>query len=263
MTPACAACAERDKNLYVRDNFVSDVDCTLGMQLVRPSVYACPACGQRYLRLTEEASFFHDYNEHHFQKLPQETVAVTRCPRCGSTDAGVDEARSRAELAFMRCQACGFGELADPHEREDDWTQRVTLYKGDPMPAVVPVAARGLGCARCAGDDAELAWAASQTQRLSSFVQESHFGVHLSRCACGQAFLTVFTERIDWKGGEDDQTWLVLPIAPGEQADVARDPLVAAVSLGAQRRFLVRSFPTDGALSCAWRLGGFAIGPHD
>ncbi len=122
---------------------------------------------------------------------------------------------------------------------------------------------RSFGCGRCGGDDAAIAWTASQAERIASYVQESHFGVHVSRCRCGQHFVTVFTERIDWQGGEDDQTWLVLPVSAEELPRIEAEPHRSLPVLGADRRFLVRSFPTGGSVSCWWRQGGFAIGPHD
>jgi hypothetical protein len=76
-----------------------------------------------------------------------------------------------------------------------------------------------------------------------------------------------FTERIDWRGGEDDQTWLAVPVTPSEAvqlegaSEAERPALVHSLAPG--RRFLERRFPTGGALSTAWRAGGFGIGPHD
>ena len=123
------------------------------------------------------------------------------------------------------------------------------------------------GCAQCFGDDPATAWAALQARRLQSLVQESHFGVHLTECRCGQRFAVVFTERIDWSGGEDDQDWLAVPVTTAEAARLAQateDQVSRAVTEVAQgRRFLVRIFPRDGTLELWWRESGFAIGPHD
>lgn len=123
------------------------------------------------------------------------------------------------------------------------------------------------GCERCFGEDAARAWKASQATRTHTFVQESHFSVHVTACDCGQRFVTVFMERLDWNGGEDDQTWLVLPVREDEarqlDATAPDDVPRAVTAMGAGRRFLVRSFPTGGALSAWWRESGFGIGPHD
>jgi hypothetical protein len=123
------------------------------------------------------------------------------------------------------------------------------------------------GCVRCGGEDAASAWEAMTATRLRAWIQESHFSVRLSACSCGQQYTVVFTERIDWRGGEDDQLWLAVPVTEGEVAalDGAGEGAVGGVltRLVEGRRFLVRSFPTGGALACWWRDGGFAIGPHD
>lgn len=123
------------------------------------------------------------------------------------------------------------------------------------------------GCPRCFGDDADAAWTASREISVRALVDESHFSVRLTACRCGQRFVSVFMERIDWSGGEDDQTWLVLPVREDEAARLeacAEDALPGTLAaVGEGRRFLVRSFPTGGALSAWWREGGFSVGPHD
>lgn len=103
--------------------------------------------------------------------------------------------------------------------------------------------------------------------RVRSLAAESHYGVQITACTCGQHFVMVFTERIDWQGGEDPQDWLVMPIDEAETSrlsacEEAELPGVVA-ELGGARRFLVRSFPSHGSLRAWWREGGFAIGPHD
>ena len=60
-----------------------------------------------------------------------------------------------------------------------------------------PCAAPAFGCARCSGEDAAAAWGATQSKRGPTLVQESHFSIRLTECSCGQAFVVVFTERID------------------------------------------------------------------
>lgn len=123
------------------------------------------------------------------------------------------------------------------------------------------------GCRRCFGDDADTAWTASREVALRALVDESHFGVRLTACRCGQRFVSVFLERVDWVGGEDDQTWLVLPVREDEAARLeacAEDALSQTLAdVGRERRFLARAFPTGGALSAWWRDSGFSVGPHD
>lgn len=124
-----------------------------------------------------------------------------------------------------------------------------------------------MGCALCLADDAERAWSASRTTRLGALVEESHFSVQLTACSCGQRFVTVFTERIDWSGGEDDQTWVSAPVDEEEarqlEACAVNDCPALVVKLAGDRRFLVRFFPTGGTLGCHWRERGLRIGPHD
>ena len=162
----------------------------------------------------------------------------------------------------MQCDSCGIGGLHDSWERDFDWFVEIDLPDGADIPAHLPPLAPPIGCTKCFGLEPSTAWAASQEERLSSPVQESHFGVHLSRCECGQRFATVFTERIDWAHGEDDQTWLVVYVSAGEQVKIEAEPASVA-EIARDRRFLVRAFPSGGELFVRWRDSGFAIGPHD
>ena len=54
-------------------------------------------------------------------------VTVVRCPKCGSTDAGEDVARSPYEFAYMRCNGCGHGELSDHHHITFDWNLDIEI----------------------------------------------------------------------------------------------------------------------------------------
>ncbi|MFO0595906.1 MAG: hypothetical protein U0228_11390 [Myxococcaceae bacterium] len=124
-----------------------------------------------------------------------------------------------------------------------------------------------MSCHLCANENAETAWGAARATRVAALVEESHCSLQITACSCGQRFINVFTERIDWNGGEDDQTWLTLAIAADEAARLegtAEGELHRVVNaLGVGRRFLVRSFPTGGVLSVWWQASGFSIGPHD
>ncbi len=197
-----------------------------------------------------------------------------RCPHCGSRRADADEARSAWEFTFMVCPDCGEGELVDSWTRDLEWRDhgggRSSAEAPSPTsPAPQPAGARGerLGCARCADEDAEAAWVALQQERVDVMVQESHFSIRATRCACGQAFVVVFTECIDWSGGDDDQTWLALPVHGVELAELRRADEAELrrrlPELGRGRRLLVRSFPTGASLRCRWHAGGLVIGPHD
>ncbi|MBK9386929.1 MAG: hypothetical protein IPN34_19110 [Planctomycetes bacterium] len=204
---------------------------------------------------------------------------VARCPRCGSTAVGEDEARSMIEFTYMQCTACGHGELVDVYERDEDWLVEIELPEGAgaippflaPRAASTPSASAPRveldGCVACCGADAAAAWDALRSRRVATLVDESHFSVSLSRCACGQNFAQVFLERVDWVGGEDDQTWLVVALRDAEVEELRAAPKREVESrlhaLAWGRRFLARFFPTQGEISVAWRESGFAIGPHD
>jgi hypothetical protein len=89
----------------------------------------------------------------------------------------------------------------------------------------------------------------------------------LLACAhCGQRFLSVFTETIDWADGEDPQYWNVLPLEEAEAADLVRrrDSLdeAALARIGEGRRSLKRDFPKNGEPRAYW-AAGLRVGPHD
>lgn len=123
------------------------------------------------------------------------------------------------------------------------------------------------GCTRCLGDDTAAAWDAMHTARGASLLQESHFGIRLTACACGGQFAIVFTERVDWKDGDDDQDWLAVPITEDEATRLAAcdEPALPSTltDIARGRRFLVRSHPSGASMKLWWRDGGFMIGPHD
>jgi len=69
-------------------------------------------------------------------------------------------------------------------------------------------------CPACFTEDANLGWA--NCRRLAveaSLVDESHYIVQLRRCAdCGQRYLWVFTEFVDYDKGEDAHYRQVVPV---------------------------------------------------
>ncbi|MBA2663559.1 MAG: hypothetical protein H0U74_14820 [Bradymonadaceae bacterium] len=54
-------------------------------------------------------------------------VTVVRCPKCGSTNSGEDEARSLCDMAYMQCDACGHGELVDHYTIGFDWNLEIEV----------------------------------------------------------------------------------------------------------------------------------------
>ena len=96
-------------------------------------------------------------------------------------------------------------------------------------------------------------------------VGEPHFIVQLRRCAgCGQQFVWVFSESVDWEGGEDAQHRSVVPISEDEAQTLEnRGGLVEAESLaalGTGRRYLVTDWPKGAERSTIeWSRGGLRL----
>jgi hypothetical protein len=103
---------------------------------------------------------------------------------------------------------------------------------------------------------------------VARLVDESHFSVALSRCpACGQAYASTFSERIDWSGGNDPQDWLVLPLDAAEAQGLSAAPadeVEAALNELPPRRYLLRWFAREAtAPEAQWREGVVWLAPHD
>ncbi len=122
-------------------------------------------------------------------------------------------------------------------------------------------------CKACIGNtNAEAAFQSLNAQTVKGLISESHFSVRLTRCECGHPFVVVFTECVDWKNGEDDQSWLALPLQEDEFAKLAKaseKEIYGQVASLGDRRFLSRTYPTGGELGAEWCDGGFQIGHHD
>ena len=127
----------------------------------------------------------------------------------------------------------------------------------------------GIGCAACFGGSANDARAArDRLECRDRLVDESHFGVSIRACrACGQRFVHVFSEAIDWTGGNDPQSWLLIPVS-AEEVDGLRDLDEVAieraiVALSPKRRCLDEYWPPHGDSSVRWCAGPCLIMPHD
>ena len=125
------------------------------------------------------------------------------------------------------------------------------------------------GCI-CLADDAVAAkHAIQQAGNKVELVDESHFMAALRQCSrCGQHFLTLFCERIDWTDGDDPQAWLAVPITPEEvqrlrTADVASNENVVLAILANERRFLFHDMPKGAPQKLAWQHGALFIPVHD
>jgi hypothetical protein len=123
------------------------------------------------------------------------------------------------------------------------------------------------GCPQCYGDDAEAAAAYLQAGGLKTeyaLIDDSHFIVSLRRCTqCGQMFVSIFTEFVDWSGGEDAQYRDVVPVTPAEaetvRAQGERVDLRFLGELGEGRRRLSTDWPTGGSKRVRWRTGTFRV----
>ena len=127
---------------------------------------------------------------------------------------------------------------------------------------------RDFGCERCWPPAAAAAWEGCRSLTCTqALIDESHFSVAMLACPrCAQRFVRVFTETIDWQGGEDPQYWTVLPITEAEALDLSRQPesLVATRlgGVGQGRRSLQRDHPRAAAPQVFWGTG-ITVGPHD
>jgi hypothetical protein len=122
------------------------------------------------------------------------------------------------------------------------------------------------GCAECYGEDAKAALEFTYkhlpiTHRL---IGDSHYGVSVRVCdSCGQQFVAIFTEFVDWTGGDDAQYFEVVPVTPEEA-----DEVIAAGEnvttrrlgeLGEGRKHLSDHWPTGGPQEIFWRSGWFWV----
>ena len=125
------------------------------------------------------------------------------------------------------------------------------------------------GCERCWPHEAAAAWEARQgLAMVAELVDESHYHVMILSCPrCRQNFLSVFTEMVDWAGGEDPMYWTVVPVDAGEVAaltDSTRIPRESDLeAMALDRRSLLRDFARDASKpTVCWGVG-LRIGPHD
>ncbi len=127
---------------------------------------------------------------------------------------------------------------------------------------------RDLGCERCWPPIAEAAWEAREgLAHVAELIDESHFHVMILACpSCAQRFVSIFTESIDWKDGDDPQYWTLLPITEVEAIDLVRhqDSLTETElnALGRDRRSLRRDHPKATEPRTFWGIG-ISVGMHD
>lgn len=124
------------------------------------------------------------------------------------------------------------------------------------------------GCQKCLPTRAEEAWNAVRDLGIyARLVDESHFNILLRRCsACGQQFVSVFAETVDWSDGEDPQAWTVLPISEQEaaslQAATEQDVISGVYSRWPDRCSLCFDHPKNEEATIVWSRG-IRARPHD
>lgn len=121
---------------------------------------------------------------------------------------------------------------------------------------------RRWGCDQCWPGSAEEAWAATSRQTGSrELVDDSHFGISVGTCpACGQSYVSIFEEDVDWTDGDDPQYWTVVPLTAAEVAELAREARQLTTGqvlrVGDDRRTLHRDYPKGAEPRVYWREAG-------
>lgn len=124
------------------------------------------------------------------------------------------------------------------------------------------------GCEKCWPDDAAAAWdARGQLKGLETIIDDAHLIVRRLACeACGQTFVSIMTETIDWVDGEDPQHWVSMPLTPDESARLVaagEDGFHTALGgLERGRRALHHDAPKGSAAMSDWGRG-ISIARHD
>ena len=97
-------------------------------------------------------------------------------------------------------------------------------------------------------------------------MDESHFSVGICACVhCGQQFLRVFCEQIDWVDGQDPQYFLTAPVSEDEVGNLRMlsgvDSLLAEIFM--QRITLRHDFPKDAQFPVNRWAHGMVMPAHD
>jgi hypothetical protein len=125
------------------------------------------------------------------------------------------------------------------------------------------------GCERCWPSSVEAAVVAKGELVIEErLIDESHFDAAIRACShCGQRFVSIFTETIDWEKGEDPQYWILMPLTADEaRALVENQDALSEATLNAlpsTRRSLQSDYPKGAARSHQFWGRGVWVGPHD
>lgn len=125
------------------------------------------------------------------------------------------------------------------------------------------------GCSQCWPEIADAAGEAIEHMAINkALIQESHYSIKLRACkTCQQAFVSVFTERIDWQDGEDPQRWLFMPLTPDEITRLSAQNSTSALERSVQllapdRKSLCLDSPKGQPEKVFWTRG-IRIDMHD
>lgn len=123
------------------------------------------------------------------------------------------------------------------------------------------------GCFKCWARDASDAWRIVTDVPIEAWlVDEAHFVVAIRACdGCGQQYLQVSTEMVDWLGGDDPSWRTVIPIDAAERATLgAAAPIAREVleGIGSARRSLHCDSPKGQRERVYWGIG-LRVGTHD
>jgi hypothetical protein len=124
-----------------------------------------------------------------------------------------------------------------------------------------PLTSPAVGCAACWPQDAGAAWAAAENLTQSApLVEDSHLTIGLARCpSCGQEYVSVFLEHVDWTDGDDAQYRTIYPLSRDESARLRSlaeaDVITALNALDSNRRCLQRDHPKGEPASTTWGRG--------
>ncbi len=136
-------------------------------------------------------------------------------------------------------------------------------------PDILPEHLRhGVGCDACWPASAQRALEARQAlEAQHHLVDESHYSVRLLACrGCGQRFVSVFTERIDWTHGNDPQEYQLAPISGDEAAElIAAGESITEESIeqaARERYVLLHRYPNTGGPTTTW-VPFLSVGWHD
>lgn len=97
-------------------------------------------------------------------------------------------------------------------------------------------------------------------------IDDSHLIVSIRSCECGRHYLSVFTEIVDWTGGDDSQLHQIIEIDPilashlASRGDLDEDALN---DLAIHGRIVAWSHPASGIEAIRSYVGPFLVPFHD